>query len=145
MPGIGLKKKRPGSFSFVRVALACPTSPPPPPPRRAQMGSSYTSHQWSGSGSARSQSYLLSRIQLRIRMVHFSPQTKKFLLKFYLKVTKFIIFTHTILENFRIWRFQPICVFIRTKIVNFSFTISSLQKEPDPKFLIFNLRIRIRN
>ena len=52
-------------------------------------------------------------------------------------------------------RFQPICVFIISKIDNFFFTISSYRRiqdpdpvpdlDPDPKFLIFNLRIRIRN
>jgi len=60
-------------------------------------------------------------------------------------MSKFIIISHTILEHFN-WLMisTHLCLHI-SQNVQLLFTISSLQKDPDPKFLICNVRIRIRS
>jgi len=75
----------------------------------------------------------------------FLHQLKKYLLNMYEKLSKFFMITNTILEKFKYEDFNPLGHFILTKIYNSFFIISSFQKDPDPKFLIQILRIRIKN
>jgi len=62
----------------------------------------------------------------------------------HLKVKKFIIISYTILEKFKTIKISThLCLVINQNWKLF-FTITCSQKDPDPKFLIFNLRIRIQ-
>jgi len=81
--------------------------------------------------------------------------TKLYVLKMHQKVNKFIIISYTIpvLEKFKKLKIStPLdlvinqnCKLFSLSLVHRRIRIQDPDLDPDPKFLIFNLRIRIRN